>query len=201
MASEIEICNIALSRIGNSRTINSLTEKSKEAGVCSLHYEPCRDAVLSDFPWNFAIKRVALADLGNPPPDWNFSYRYPTDCMRLIEIMVPGIRYPTASMRIPFEVGSDAEGTGKILLTNEHDAWLRYVGRVTDVNMFDSLFRDVLSWRLAAEIAMPLAAAGDLGNKALQMYTNIILSAGSRSMNESQEPQQHESEFTMARLS
>lgn len=32
MASEIEICNIALSRIGNSRTINSLTEKSKEAG-------------------------------------------------------------------------------------------------------------------------------------------------------------------------
>lgn len=55
MASEIEICNIALSRIGNSRSINSMTEASKEANQCSLHYEQCRDAVLSDFPWNFAV--------------------------------------------------------------------------------------------------------------------------------------------------
>ncbi|MFQ6256118.1 hypothetical protein ACLMPK_01215 [Yersinia enterocolitica] len=201
MASEIEICNIALSRIGNSRTINGLNEQSKEAAVCSLHYEPCRDSVLSDFPWNFAMKRVALADLGNPPPDWMFSYRYPTDCMRIIEIMVPGIRFPTNAMRPTYEVASDADGTGKLLLTNQNDAWLRYVGRVTDVNMFDAIFRDALSWRIAAEIAMPLAASGDLGNKAFQMYNNTILSAGSRSMNESQEPVLPDSEFTMARLS
>ena len=70
MASVVEICNRALSNIGNSRSINSLTEASKEAGECSLHFEACRDAVLSDFDWNFATKRVALADTSNPPPDW-----------------------------------------------------------------------------------------------------------------------------------
>lgn len=32
MASVVEICNRALSNIGNSRSINSLTEASKEAG-------------------------------------------------------------------------------------------------------------------------------------------------------------------------
>ncbi len=46
---------------GASRTINSLTEKSKEAGLCDLHYESARLEVLADFDWNFAIKRVALA--------------------------------------------------------------------------------------------------------------------------------------------
>lgn len=88
MASVVEICNRALSNIGNSRSINSLTEASKEAGECSLHFEACRDAVLSDFDWNFATKRVALADTSNPPPDWEYAYQYPSDCLRISEIML-----------------------------------------------------------------------------------------------------------------
>ena len=93
MASVIEICNRALSNIGNSRSINSLTEASKEAGQCSLHFDSCRDAALADFDWNFATKRLALADTNNPPPDWAYSYQYPTDCLRITEIMVPGCTY------------------------------------------------------------------------------------------------------------
>lgn len=200
MASVIEICNIALSRIGNSRSINSLEEQSKEAGACSLHYEACRDATLSDFPWNFATKRVALADTGTPPPDWQFAYSYPTDCKRIIEIMVPGIRNPTAAMRIQYFTGADSNGTGKLIYTDQAEAWLKYVSLITDVNMFDDIFRDALSWRLAGEIAMQLTGNGDMGNMCRQMYMSVILSAGSRSMDESQEPQQPESEFTMARL-
>jgi hypothetical protein len=105
MASVIEICNRALSNIGNSRSINSLTEASKEAGQCSLHFDSCRDAALADFDWNFATKRLALADTNNPPPDWAYAYQYPTDCLRITEIMVPGVRNPTAAMRINYEVG------------------------------------------------------------------------------------------------
>jgi hypothetical protein len=80
MASVINICNIALARIGNSRTINSLTEKTKEAYTCNLFYESMRDAVLADNDWNFAMSRVVLADLGDPAPGWLFRYQYPTDC-------------------------------------------------------------------------------------------------------------------------
>ncbi len=201
MASVIQICNIALLRIGSARTINSLSEQSKQADVCNVFYESSRDTVLSDFDWNFASKRVVLADLDTPSTDWHFAYRYPTDCMRIIEIMVPGVRYPTPAMRIPFEVGSDSDGTGKIIYTDLPDAQLRYVGKITDPNMFDAQFSDALSWKLAAEFAMPLAASGDLGNKALQMYNSMVLAAGARSNNESQEPLVPESEFTMARLS
>lgn len=201
MASIVEICNRALGNIGNSRSINSLDEQSKEADACSLYFESCRDAVLSDAEWNFAIKRVALADTGAPPPDWHFAYAYPTDCMRIIEIMVPGVRNPTSAMRVEYTTGSNSGGTGKLIYTDQPDAWLKYVMRIDDVNMFDAIFSDALSWRLAAAINMKITGDADLGNNAFTMYQNVILSAGSHSMNESQEPQQPESEFTTARLS
>lgn len=201
MASVVEICNRALSNIGNSRSINSLTEASKEAGECSLHYESCRDAVLADFDWNFATKRVALADTGTPPPDWSYAYRYPTDCLRITEIMVPGVRNPTAEQRIQYETGTDSDGTGKLIYTDQPEAWLKYVMRIEDVNMFDPIFSEALAWRLAAAINMALTGNADLGNNALSMYGRTILSAGSHSMNESQEPVQPESDFTNARLS
>ncbi|MHA8112854.1 hypothetical protein ACX122_07025 [Kosakonia cowanii] len=201
MASVVEICNRALSSIGNSRSINSLNEASKEAGECSLYFDACRDSVLADFDWNFATKRVALADTGTPPPDWKFAYRYPTDCVRITEIMVPGVRNPTAAQRISYEVGADASGTGKLIYTDQEDAWMKYVGRVTDVNMYDAIFAEALAWRLAAAINMALTGNADLGNNALNMYGRVILSAGSHSLNESQEPVMPESEFTSARLS
>lgn len=200
MSSIIEICNRALSNLGNSRSINSLTEASKEAGECSLHFEPCRDAVLADFDWNFATKRMALADTGNPPPDWQYAYRYPTDCLRITEIMLPGVRNPTATQRVQYEVGADSAGTGRLIYTDLPQAWLRYVARITDVNMFDPIFQEALSWRLAAAINMVLTGNADLGNNALSMYSRIILSAGSHSMNESQEPQMPDDPFTVARM-
>ncbi|EFI5828010.1 hypothetical protein LPG47_001496 [Escherichia coli] len=201
MASVVEICNRALSNIGNSRSINSLTEASKEAGECSLHFEACRDAVLSDFDWNFATKRVALADTSNPPPDWEYAYQYPSDCLRITEIMLPGVRNPTAAMRVQYEVGADTNGTGKLIYTDQPQAWLKYVSRVTDVNMFDAIFMEALAWRLAAAINMALTGNADLGTFSLNMYNRVILSAGSHSQNESQEPQPPVDEFTIARLS
>lgn len=200
MASIIEICNIALSRLGNSRTINSLQEQSKEAGLCDLHYDSALKEVLSDFDWNFATKRVALANTGNAPPDWQFAYRYPTDCLRIIQIMLPGMRNPPERMRIQYQVGSDSDGTGRLIYTDQPEAWLQYIGNVTDPNMFDALFRSALAWKLASEIGMPLASAPNLVQNALTMYSQIIRSAGSHSMNESQEPVEPDSEFTSARL-
>ncbi|MBT0394843.1 hypothetical protein ISO77_04720 [Morganella morganii subsp. morganii] len=201
MASEIEICNIALSRIGNSRSINSMTEASKEANQCNLHYEQCRDAVLSDFPWNFAVKRVALADTNNPPPEWKYAYRYPTDCMKAIAIIRPGEKYHRPDTAIHFQVGADEAGTGKLIYTDQPEAWLQYTARVTDVNMYDALFKDALAWRLAAELARPLASNAGIGNEALQLYQMTIAGAAAHSLGESSEPVDYMDEFTAARLS
>lgn len=201
MASVIEICNIALARIGNSRTMNSLEERTKEAAICKLFFEPMRDAVLSDFDWNFAAARVVLADLGDPVPGWDYRYQYPTDCMKITEILPKGMRYPLSErMRIQFEVGSDAEGTGKVIHTNEPQATMLYVKQITDPNMFDAVFRDALAWRLAAEISMPITANADMGTMAQNRYAQVLGAASARSMNEGQEPVEPMSELASVRL-
>lgn len=74
------------------------------------------------------------------------------------------------------------------------------MARVADVNMYDAIFIEALAWRLSAAINMTLTGNADWGNNALRMYQSVILSAGSRSMNESQSLQP-DSEFTQARLS
>ena len=201
MASVVEICNRALSNIGNSRSINSLTEASKEAGNVRCTLRPADDAVLSDFDWNFATKRVALADTNNPPPDWEYAYQYPSDCLRITEIMLPGVRNPTAAMRVQYEVGADTNGTGKVDLHRPARAWLKACLCVSDVNMFDAILWRRWHRRLAAAINMALTGNADLGTFALNMYNRVILSAGSHSQNESQEPQPPVDEFTIARLS
>ena len=60
MASEVQICNLALAKIGDQQ-ITSLTENSKAGRLCNLVYEPLRDATLRAHPWNFAITRETLA--------------------------------------------------------------------------------------------------------------------------------------------
>ncbi|MCO7511795.1 hypothetical protein NJH77_21325 [Serratia fonticola] len=202
MASVIQICNVALSRLGNSRVIASLTEKSKEAAACSLFYEDCRDAVLADFPWGFAMKRLALAELDITQPDWQFSYRYPTDCMRLEEIYPPdGARYTTPEFRVPFETGAEEDGAGRLILTNLPNAWIRYVSRITDPNMYGPEFRDALSWRIAAEINMQITGDTNKGNEAAQKYQLSISAASALSISEAQEPVAPWSDVTNERLS
>ncbi|MFN6798793.1 hypothetical protein ACK4QH_23255, partial [Proteus mirabilis] len=85
--------------------INSMTEASKEAVQCNLHYAQCRDSVLADFPWNFATKKVALANTNNPPPNWAYAYRYPNDCLKAIGIVEPHQKYRRPDTAIHFHVG------------------------------------------------------------------------------------------------
>lgn len=59
-ASSLVLCNNALTLLG-TRRITALADPSKEARACNDNYDACRRAVLRMHPWNFALKRVALA--------------------------------------------------------------------------------------------------------------------------------------------
>lgn len=145
MASEVEICNLALGLLGDESII-SLSDDSKRAGLCKLFYPAIRDRVLRSHPWNSAIMRVVLAPLAETPA-FGYSYYFvlPTDpyCLRVIEA-----NENIYAWKIE----------GRKLLTDEAAVNLLYIGRVTDVNLFDSLLIDAIATRLAAELAHPLTA-------------------------------------------
>lgn len=86
MASEVEICNSALIKLGDD-TITSLTDDSKRARLCNAQFARLRDEVLRAHPWNFAIRRASLAKLSQAPAfEFAAAFRLPEDpyCLRVL---------------------------------------------------------------------------------------------------------------------
>ncbi len=200
MASVIEICNQALSNIGNNRSINSTEEASKEAGQCSCITS--RFAMLC-WPILTGILRPRISRWLIPTTRRRTGHSHTR--IRLTALRLLKFRFPVFGIqRLLCACSTWSARTAPARATDLHRSaagWLRYVARITDVNMFDPIFQEALSWRLAAAINMVLTGNADLGNNALNMYSRVILSAGSHSMNESQEPQPPVDPFTEARMS
>ena len=197
MASIVQICNIALSRIGQSQSIDSLTESSLAAGLCALHYPACVQQVLADGDWAFAESRVVLADIGSPPTNWEYRYAYPNDCLKARRIAVPGMEIVPLAQRIPFKVVYS--GSGKAIVANWPEAELIYTADVTDTSLFTPLFTSALAWRLAAELAMGMQARPENYQAAMRNYQMEVSNAQAVSYEESEEGDMPDSEFIRAR--
>lgn len=197
MASKVQICNMALSRIGQNIPILSLDEQSQAAQLCSLHYEECRLEVLRDFDWPFAEARVYLADIGSPPQNWCYRYRYPTDAVKARRITIVGTRNPQRDQRIPFEV-IHATG-GRAIVTDQQGAELAYTINAEDTTYFDPLFTSALAWRLGAELAMGLQSKAENYQLAMQNYQIKISQAQAVASAEGQRDPMPESEFVTVR--
>lgn len=161
MASEVDICNLALARLGDNATVASIDppEGSAQAEHCARFYAVARDSLLEMHAWKFATRRVLLAKLTVESWDWAFAYAEPTGALKLL-----GVLSATASNddeTQPYEAESDANGAA-IILTNQEGASLRFVARVTDTTKFSPLFVDALAWLLASYLAGPVLK-GDAG--------------------------------------
>lgn len=195
-ASTIQICNMALLRVGG-QTISSLDEGSRESQLCSAFLEQCREQILRAFPWPFARRRVALADLGTPVSNWGYRYAYPSDCIQALRIVYPGLRLPLANQNIPFEVSSSA--TQRVIHCDWAGAELEYTARVTDPSLYDSQFISAFAWLLAAEIAMPLIGKPEPSNLARQHYMLALSEAAAQALSEGCSDPEPAGEFLSAR--
>lgn len=189
---------MALSRVAHTQPIVSFTEKSKAAELCSVFFKPLRELVLADFPWPFAESIVDLADIGSPAPGWAYRYRYPADCLKVREIIIPEQRRPMSSdQQIPYKIGYDSGG--RVIHTDQAEAGVRFTFRVEDSTFFDPLFADALAWRLGQELALPLSSKPDLQAYCQQQYEMAKTRAQGSAFEESQDDPEPESEFVSVR--
>ena len=179
MSSEVALCNLALSHLGQGG-ISSLDENSTEAELCKLTYPVARDAVLRDHPWNFAMRREPLALLADDrPPEWRFVYQYPADCLAARYILPEcGIGKPA------FEAALGGNGMRRVILTDEPGAWLAYTARVKDTTLFDSLFVQATAARLAADLAQPITGEAAKHQGLLRLYEGLLDMARQADANE-----------------
>lgn len=147
-ASNTEICNLALIELGQERIASPETDQSEAAKICRDKWPEVRDAVLRSAAWRCLIKRVSLArEAAAPAFGYSYQYALPVDYFRMISFSVEGAAWTIE---------------GKMLLSNEETAAIRYVGydRTADpVVLFDPLLTAVLVAQLAAKIAPSLKSA------------------------------------------
>ena len=147
MATDVSICSNALRRLGDS-PITSLTDDTERARLCNSFFTDARDTVLRTHPWNFSITRASLAQLSEAPA-YGFSYMYalPTNpyCLRVLEMEYPDYI---------FKIENDATN-GRVLLTDESTANILYIAQITNTTLFDSMFVETLTSKLAVDLAYP----------------------------------------------
>lgn len=167
MASEVDIANRALQKLGAER-ITSLTQDSENARECNVAYEAVRDAELRAHPWNFAIKRAQLAaDTTAPAFGFTNAFTLPSDCLR---VLPPDPSYNLNS--------HDWQIEGRKILTNDSAALeIRYIYRVTDTTQFDALFTEALACALAVELCEKLTQSNSKGQAMRADYTSTIRAA------------------------
>lgn len=168
----IEICNLALGRIGVEE-INRMDEASNAARICTRYFDFTRQNVLRRFPWTFATKRVQLAQLDETAPDFKYVYQYPTDALAL------RLMYNEHFMGLPkdnhFRLMNGA-GDRKIYC-DIPNAWIEYTADVKDSELFDAQFVEAFSWKLASEMAFSLTGNMNLVTNAIQAYNAYFTEA------------------------
>lgn len=184
MASEVEIANLALSHLGDSATVSSLSppEGSAQAERCARFYPLARDVMQEEFVWTFCTRRKLLALVANwSSGKWAYAYAVPSEMLHPISVSHPDAssdQVDVLGLRpgAPFQLeGTD---TGQVvILTNQPDAELRYTVRVRDTTKFSAQFVEALSWRLASMLAGPILK-GEAGIKMTQSCLQIAISLG-----------------------
>ena len=161
-----DICNLALSHLGVG-TIRDVHEETETARACKLYYDATRRMLLREYPWGFARRVERLAKM----PDKQFPghknvYMYPELCLYIYRL-TDGT--PTPDERPQFEV-FNLDNSTKVIATDIDDAWADYVYDVTDPDVWDAVFLEAMTRKLAADLCMRLVGNQGLFEPQFHLY-------------------------------
>lgn len=158
--SALDICNAALSKIGEAPLDALIANESTASRLCVLHYHPARRETLCMARWTFATKHATLDNISAEAPHSLTPYQFtlPADCLRVLEVectewKMQGRRLHASCAPLP----------------------LSYIADMEDADQFDPLFMDALATRLAEKLAMPMTGNQSLRQNLHQEFHKIIL--------------------------
>lgn len=183
MASQVDICNMALATVGSNTTIVSISppDGSAAAQYCALYYDLARREALASCGggWSWARKRAALTLFASNPSDqWAYAYALPGDCLVPLRVLATAT-YPNygslgvydggtaaALALLGYQTSFEERGsanfqiergeTQQILLTNEPEATLFYLVDQTDTTTWSPAFVAGMVKLVASYIAGPI---------------------------------------------
>lgn len=176
MASKTDIANRALTKLGDDR-ITDLLDDTERARTLNSLYDTCRDAELRAHVWNFAVRRASLPRLATVPEfGYAFQYQLPAESLRLIQVgewwhWWGNQDYVTGSTSV-FSV------EGRMILTDFNAPLrIRYIERVDDPGLYDSMFIEAFACRLALESCERITQSNTKLQSIQQQYDASIRAA------------------------
>ena len=133
MASEVDICNLALAHIGDPAEITSIAppDGSTQAALCKKFYPIARDECLSDRDWGFARRRILMSKLSaTAPSGWSFWFTVPATFLVARSVVAEDYDTPTE-----YKVESHSTH-GTVILAEVDPAELWYTASIEDSSKF-----------------------------------------------------------------
>lgn len=179
MATQIEICNLALDMVG-AEPIVLITDDNVRAQALNRNYTLALREVLRARDWGFAVARVSLDATTAPAFGWDFAFTLPADFITITQLN--GILYEG-------EPGDWFALEGGLLLTNSEFADIVYISSTFAEATFDALFVPAFATLLASRIATPLRQDGGTAMmNLLALYRDALARAAVKNANERKLP-------------
>lgn len=174
MASQVQICNRALSTHLGVGRINSLTEATPAAEQCTLHYDDTLKTLLELHRWSFAQAQQALAEKATNPlsAQWDYAYQLPANCLNIHWV---NDAQTARDLRFAYrDPDTDRMIMEDTIYSNVPDASIGYTALITDPTKYHQQFANALSASLAANMALSLTENGRLARDAMDMAERLL---------------------------
>lgn len=170
-----DICNMALSSIGQGRIV-SMEENSEAARQCKIYYNHLRQTLLLSFPWNFAARSVKLAKLEAEVPGWNEVYAYPNACLAIRQIYDRDGAGRKMDEYAEYSMAAVNDST-RVICTDIENAWADYTADIENAQLFSADFTEALMRGLASALAVPLSGSSSMQQSQYQMMQAALFRA------------------------
>lgn len=142
MSTDVEICNMALSLIGQS-AISSLAGTDNVSKTCNVHFNQAKNWVLMQRQWRDATKRASLATPdGTPEYGWDHYYDEPATALRILDVRAN-------------QLEDDSENTTRWV--SEQGRILTDIGDGIKVKYLDAIAATALPTHVVDVVALELA--------------------------------------------
>jgi hypothetical protein len=169
MPSDISVVNDALIKLGEKR-IESFDDNVKAARIAKDTFADIRDKVTEAHPWNFALRRAALA-ANATAPTWEYTTAYnlpaePNYCLRVLKVENP--------------LHQDWKVEGRTIITDMGAPLnILYIQRVEAIGNWSFGGLEALSARCALEWAEAITKSAEIKQQMAQLYAAKLQEARS----------------------
>lgn len=173
MASKIDICNLALTELGEGLIQSTDNPSNDTEQLCSLHYDVTRKALLNTGHFDFAVEKVVYDTPLLDPPAWGWQYAYliPNTVLKVYDVRRSDTYIRGRDTR---DTSIDYSIVGNTIQVSETPIFVSQIINLEDTTKFSDLFVQAFKYRLAASMCMAVTENRSLRNDIWQLYEETM---------------------------